>query len=433
MLDRLADFCRANSMFVNEKKSEVVVFRGGGGTGSPGANRPAARVFIYNGAALPTKSGYTYLGLRFEDGVGLAKAAAAAAVARARKALYAMFSRCHALKLHNVNLQCHLFDSLVLPVLNYGCEVWAVDSLSGMCRDGKFGGEAEEGIHRGFLRQCLGVSKSTSVAAMYAELGRRPLGMAWLKQAAQLWNRALSRTEPDDWLRLAIEDSVRWAGDSNVALSKRKQLWAWHFISCMDSLGLRWRSPGTGVLQQIDKGELVRAMQCKWEQCERRPVRVVAEQNPEWLREGLAVRAAPESFSKGYKLFVYDKWFAVDRWERKKHWSYWLLRLDHIRVTAQFRLGSHWLEVQRGRGAGQRRGERCCSHCPGVVEDELHLLECPAYTDLRTQTLGTVHTGGWTDADVKGFMNKQTGTEWRNLAEYLVQCRNMRTHAGVGV
>ena len=60
------------------------------------------------------------------------------------------------------------------------------------------------------------------------------------------------------------------------------------------------------------------------------------------------------------------------------------------------------------------------------------MLECPAYADLRTQTVGTVHTGSWTDADVKGFMNKQTKTDWRNLAEYWVQCRNMRTHVDVG-
>ena len=62
MLDALQIFCRANSMFVNESKSEVVIFRGEDPC-------PGARVgFTYNGASLPIKDGYLYLGLWFRDG-----------------------------------------------------------------------------------------------------------------------------------------------------------------------------------------------------------------------------------------------------------------------------------------------------------------------------------------------------------------------------
>jgi Reverse transcriptase (RNA-dependent DNA polymerase) len=429
MLDRLAAFCTANSMFVNERKSEVVVF-GGGGERRPGADRPAA-VFSLNGAALATKPSYVYLGLRYADGVP-ARAAVKAAVARARKAMYAMFSRCYTLKVHNVNLRCHLFDSLVLPVLNYGCEVWGVDWLSRMCRDGSFAsGEAEE-IQRQFLRQCLGVCKSTPLAAMYADLNRRPLGMVWLQRAAQLWNRALSREDPDDWLGIALRENVRWAGDNAVPLGRRKSLWAWHFISCLDSLGVQWRSGASGVLLQIDKKELGEAMQRKWEEWGGREVRAATEQSPDWSREVCAVRAAPESFSKGYKLFVYEKWFAVDKWIRRQHWSFWLHKPEHIRVMAQFRLGSHWLEVQKGRSAGLRRGERCCAGCAGCVEDEMHLMQCPTYADLRSQLLGVV-PNTWTDAAMNEYMNKQTEADWRNLAEYLLQCRSRKVEAGVGV
>ena len=189
MLDRLFDFCRANSMFVNMDKSEVVVFGGG-------QQRPTA-VFTYNGASLPIKSGYVYLGMRFEDGQR-SKAAITAAVARAGKAMHAVQSRCHALKVRSVHLMCHLFDALVMPVMSYGCEVWAVDWLSKMCKDGSFAtGAAEETIHRRFLRQCLGVCKSTTTSVMYKDLGRTPISMFWLRMAAQLWNRALSRGPED--------------------------------------------------------------------------------------------------------------------------------------------------------------------------------------------------------------------------------------------
>ena len=173
MLDRLHEFCRANSMFVNMEKSEVVVYGGG-------QQRPTA-VFTYNGASLPIKPGYVYLGMKFQDG-SPAKAAITAAVARARKAVHAVQSRCHALKVRSVHLLCHLFDALVMPAMNYGCEVWGVDWLSKMCKDGNFAsGEAEEVIHRRFLRHCLGVCKSTTTAVMYKDFGRRPISMFWLR------------------------------------------------------------------------------------------------------------------------------------------------------------------------------------------------------------------------------------------------------------
>ena len=48
-------------------------------------------------------------------------------------------------------LQCKLFDTLVLLILSYGCEVWAVNSKLD---------EAAELSHRDFLKRLLGVRKS---------------------------------------------------------------------------------------------------------------------------------------------------------------------------------------------------------------------------------------------------------------------------------
>jgi hypothetical protein len=420
MLDRLSVFCSANSMFVNMEKSEVVVYGGG-------QQRPTA-VFTYNGASLPIKSGYVYLGMKFEDGQPT-RAAITAAVTRARKAVHAVQSRCHALKIRNVHMMCHLFDALVVPVLNYGCEVWGVDWVSKMCKDGDFAtGEVEEAIHRRFLRQCLGVCKSTTTAVMYQELGRRPISMSWLRMAAQLWNRALSR-RADDWLRVALMENVRLAGDPSLALKDRKSLWAWHFIACMDSLGLTWRST-TGVLLEIPRRVLCDAMRRKWEAWERRHVQAVLGQNPTWAQASCTVRAAPASFSKGFKLFVYERWFAVDKWVKKEHWSYWLQEPQHIRVMAQFRMGSHWLEVQRGRGERAHRAARRCRVCSNVVEDELHVFECPLYADIRNQA-GSLPSV-WADAAVRKVMNKKTEEEWRRLADFLVKCRDRKLSGDIG-
>ena len=419
MLDALHEFCLANSMFVSESKSEVVVFSGG-------APCPRADVgFTYNGASLPVKDGYLYLGLWFRDGQSL-RTAVTGAVEKARKALYGMFSRCHALKLHNVNVQCHLFDTLVRPLMCYGCEVWAVDWLADMCRTGNFAsGSAEELVHKPFLRQSLGVCKSTPVAAMYQDLGRYPVTMFWLRMAAQLWNRALARPA-GDWLRMVLDANVDLACNTSVPTARRQQLWGFHFTRCMELLGLTWRSP-MGVKLQIDCKALVQSMMGRWRTFERRDVQRELSSGPAWAGAQCSVRCAPDAFSKGFKAYVYDTWFAPERWRRRECWAYHLHEPAQIRAVAQFRLGSHWLEIQRGRCMKPRVGRRhrVCPTCT-TVEDELHLLECPSYADART-ALGQL-PNTWTDSSIKAYFNKTTGPDWLRLAYFLESCRRTKMH-----
>jgi len=74
-------------------------------------------------------------------------------VAAGKKAVHAMRRRCISLHLSDPATICKLFDILVLPILSYTCEVWAVNP--------KVGAKAEL-VHRQFLKQLLGVRKSTT-------------------------------------------------------------------------------------------------------------------------------------------------------------------------------------------------------------------------------------------------------------------------------
>lgn len=57
-----------------------------------------------------------------------------------------------------------LFDILVGSILNFCSEVWGYHPATDV-----------ELIHTRFLRSLLGVKKSTSLAALYGELGRGPI------------------------------------------------------------------------------------------------------------------------------------------------------------------------------------------------------------------------------------------------------------------
>ena len=122
-----------------------------------------------------------------------------ALVATAKKALFAMRRRCALLGIQDPALQCKLFDTLVLPILSYGCEVWGVDTKCGA---------AAEALHREFLRRLLGVRKSTANHMVLAELGRFPLQVHFWQQILRYHHRTCCTIALDNvrLVKLAMVD-----------------------------------------------------------------------------------------------------------------------------------------------------------------------------------------------------------------------------------
>ena len=86
--------------------------------------------------------------------------------------MHAMNRRCAFLHISDPK-RCKLFDSLVMPILSYASEVWAVD---------KKVGESAEQLHWQFLKHVLGITGSTATLIVLAEFGRYPLRLHWWQQ-----------------------------------------------------------------------------------------------------------------------------------------------------------------------------------------------------------------------------------------------------------
>lgn len=426
MLNCLQTFCEASSMFVNRRKSEVVVFNS-----HCLPTRSRAPEFVFDGQPLANTDAYKYLGLIFRDGRPT-RAAVGDAINKARKVMMDLFGRCAKLGLHNLDTMGHLFDALVKPVLCFGCEVWGPDwiSTSRVCDRGDFAsGDAEKEVHLPFMRRAMGVSTTTSVVAMMNELGREPLMFFWLRMAAQLWNKALARPSTD-LLRAALLENIDLACARGIKARDRKTLWASHFIDCMESLGIPWCSE-SGTPIQVRVHDVTGVMKQRWLKFESSDVDKATCTYPDWLQQPSAVRAAPESFSRGFKKFTYQRWFAT-KYVRKRSFAYHLQRREHIRTVMQFRLGSfNWLAIQAGRCAarGKRRlarHERTCPRCK-TVEDEAHVLHCPLYADIWQEAgLFTVPHGGWTDSSIHAAFNYSTRQDCTLFAECLVRCKRRK-------
>ncbi len=90
-----------------------------------------------------------------------------------------------------------LYDTLVLPILSYGCKVWGVDTTCGA---------TAEALCWDFLRRLLGVRKSTANHMVLAELSRFPLQVHFWQQILRYHHRTTA-LDNGCLVRLAMADA----------------------------------------------------------------------------------------------------------------------------------------------------------------------------------------------------------------------------------
>ena len=148
------------------------------------------------------------------------------------------------------------------------------------------------------------------------------------------------------------------------------------------------------------------------------------------------VRGCPDNVREGFKLLKYATWFQPHTTAVKKGqgFVYHVNNMKHAMALARFRLGSAYLNTEAQR-AGRPRSARHCSLCDmHIREDELHIFECPAYTDLRTQfadVVSNINSSSPTvDRDMRMMMNKgNNASAWQRLAMFMHRVMKFRATA----
>lgn len=154
MLDTFRDYCKEWKLNVNVEKTKVVIFS---------KKKIAQNVkFMFNDNKLDVCDSYNYLGILFHYNSNLDNTKKKL-VQQAQKALYSVYY-----KIRNINipidLQLKIFDTLVRPILLYGCEVIGYEKNDNI-----------EKVHLQFLKKILKVRATTPSHLVYGELGRFPL------------------------------------------------------------------------------------------------------------------------------------------------------------------------------------------------------------------------------------------------------------------
>ena len=316
LLHTLHQFATYRRLQVSIKKTEVLVFQQ---RKSALASLPT---FHYDRKALKKVHQFKYLGLTLETQGGF-REAIAQLCASARRAAFAVRHRCCRQGISSLDCILKLFNTKVLLILSYGCEVW----FGNCCKDEtkrRWAGAAEQ-VHKDFLRGILGVSRRAPTAAVLTEFGTYPLAVHWAKVAARFQKRAQ-----------CMEDDrpVRWAATY-------------------------WGVPGSDT-------------------------DVTDTENTAAAEE---VRLFKESCTTPGLTLVPEYFHDVKLQEGLEPYLWHVKIASHRRALALLRLNCSQLRVctDRIKKPKPPREERVCRLCStGAVEDELHILTtCPAMSGFR--------------------------------------------------
>jgi hypothetical protein len=418
LLNCLHAFSQACHMTVNIEKSKVVIFN----------NRDHwAGSMLYAGSALPIVKEFVYLGTRFYDAGNLhgnVRKNSIRNLAKAKVSLNAMKQRCRQMNMCNVMVQCDLFNALVASVINFGSEVWGVYHMHNLDNPSVAwgsGGEAEM-MHRIFLRSIFQVRPRTTGAALMTEARRSPIMHSWFKLSIGWWNRIVARSD-SDIVKQALKENIQDLAFGGIGVgaldTTPDKCWGSSFYSMVHAV-----QPILDVkvhnLNKLPVSQVMQTLHDRWH-------------NRVWDRwvevpiGSVSVRSVPEDDTNGFKKATYRSWFCPGSLEKGEGFAYHLHTSAQIKALATFRMSSHDLNIELMRHAPNRRPRsmrlcRCCNS--GSREDELHILECEAYLNIRLDfaDIFTVPFGGNPDAYMMYTMNPgHNGHAWHRLADFLIR------------
>ena len=332
-LNCLEKYCARFHLTINLSKTCIIVFRRGG--------KPAKseKWFIKN-HPISVVSQFKYLGIVFSP-TGSWFHAQKDLANRARKAMFLIKKFVAKTRFRNPLILFKIFDSCVLPILNYGCETWGFHE-----------GKDVEKVYNDFCKFVAGLPTSTCNIAARGEFGRKRLIHYRFCRIIKYWIKLLNEN-CNPILKIAYNEQLRldsaghnvWASDVRVLLCSLGFSELWHSQSVPN--------------QNIFFKEFKERLAC------------------------LELNMFELEKNKFHRLFLFSQ---LKTLSLSCHWSsdipFYLQN-----TFSKFICSAHKLAIETGRKQHTPRHMRICMLCDrNEIEDEFHfVLICPWYTDLRNR------------------------------------------------
>ena len=382
LIDAMAAYFGALHMDISVPKTKVMVLFAG--------EEPATS-FTCNGSSIEQVDTFKYLGLHFHQSGDIShliqpiknKASGSWAAVQRRHSLLECGT--------TVNIHLQLLQSILVPALHYGCEVWGMHSPDWGAAKG-----ARLGLQRTldyYLRKICHLSPSTPRDMLLTELGLLPLQVFWWRQALQFWNN-IHAMPAGSFFHTVLLDNLHDAFHGGAC----------NFSS---SVAFSLRSVGVSMPHDSDRVPVL-------------DVPAVVDALKAHLRgPAPTVSCCPrQARSSGIVQYTYDQWFRP--FSARRRYCHLPVSGKNMQLFLQFRLGCHELPVATGRRSGIARSDRRCTSCAAMVlGDERHLVfECASLATLRVKYAGLFQV----DHSMRSFFAQQ---DHLGVFHYIVECLNI--------
>ena len=336
-LDTVDQYCQDWKLKINHGKTKCMTFTRG--------TQKEKNIFKIGGIPLENTREYKYLGILLNKKNCTFTQATNALKIKATRALYAIKGKININQLP-IKVALKLFDYLVKPILLYASETW--EPFLNMDYD-KWDYQVIEKVHLQFLKQILGVNRSTTNILVRGETNRHSLQLDILKRHIR-YAKYIREKEEDCIVKQAY----------NYEINRE------HPISFFNTI-------------RKHEEELMTA------HGQFHPYRYPLENILDITEEKLKIytREIHDNIWKT-KLSASVKGETYRSFKEQPHYEPMLDILDrkHRRIMMKFRMSDHKLMIEEGRHSRPKipRENRFCKICYNTVEDEQHMLiNCKLY------------------------------------------------------
>ena len=373
-LNAVHTYCNECKLTVNTSKTKVVIFSRG-----KVRNKP---VFKFGEDVIDITDDYKYLGCvlnyngRFNKTIN-------ERICNARRAMYGLLTKSNLIGLP-LDIVCELFDTLVIPVLLYGCEIWGIENTACI-----------EKFHTKFCKLLLKLSNNTANCIALGELGRLKLKRVIDKRIISYWCKLISGNE--NKISCILYRVTKDMFDTHMLETK----WLTYVKGILDNCGFSnmWES---NTLKKCNIKWLQTALHLKLDD--------IAKQ--EWLSE-----VSTNSLCLNYRIFKTECCL-----------SNYILTLDTPdRITlCKFRCGNHRLPITTGRYTGINREDRTCPLCnSNDIADEFHFIFiCTYFAETRNALLKPNFKRRPNTVKMHQLFNSKDKVQLKNLAKFIKTIMN---------
>ena len=364
-LNAFYEYSQQWQLKINFKKTKILIF---------GIRNVANFDFNLGNNRIEICNEFKYLGVIFSKHRTFYKAMKHN-VDHAKKALHLLYKRINNLNIP-LDLQIHLFDHTVLPILLYGCEIWGYQNTKMI-----------DLVHNQFLRNITKLRKSTPEYMLYAELGRRPLEI-------QIKSRMIGF-----WLSLV-----------NGSQSKiSKKLYDIMLRGSYRGENYKWINHIRNILISVGKPDLINQPTILNPKATK--TSIVNRLNDLYI-QNWHTKLNQSSKGRNYSLFKDNLTY--------EHFLTTLPRNAYIPMI-KFRTANFKLPIETGRWNNLPVYERKCNLCnKNDLGDEFHfLLTCPYFENDRKELLKPYYIRRPNVIKYKELMTSRNKTELGKLSTFM--------------